>query len=102
MCTAYEILSDPDKRSLYDQFGEEGLQGGGDSPFPSWGDFWPGQTRRRGEKKAEDVAQGLEVTLEDLYNGNTFHIPVERNVLCDLCQGYCARRPPAHMFFVVV
>ena len=29
---AFEVLSDKNKRTIYDQFGEEGLKGGGPSP----------------------------------------------------------------------
>lgn len=34
---AYEVLSDKDKRAVYDQFGEEGLKGGGAGPNPFGG-----------------------------------------------------------------
>jgi len=36
---AFEVLSDSNKRAVYDQFGEEGLKGGGGGPPPGAGDF---------------------------------------------------------------
>ena len=37
---AYEILSDPQKRQVYDQYGEEGLSGEGDMSGMSAGDLF--------------------------------------------------------------
>mmetsp|Transcript_138165 Transcript_138165/g.240346 ORF Transcript_138165/g.240346 Transcript_138165/m.240346 type:complete len:511 (+) Transcript_138165:55-1587(+) len=98
---AYEVLSDPDKRSKYDRFGEDGLDegGGGDATdifeamFGGGGRRGGGGARRR--QKTKDVVQPLKVTLEQLYNGQTKKMAITRKVIdkkkgvqeCDDCGG---------------
>jgi len=107
MAAAYEILSDSQRRSVYDSHGMEGLSGpsgpgGMDAADlfaqffapanPMFGfDFGPdvGGGRRRG--KGEDSIIPYEVTLEDLYNGKSVKMNMEKEVICGQCKGTGAR-----------
>ncbi|CAG8714356.1 8788_t:CDS:2, partial [Cetraspora pellucida] len=84
---AYEILCDPEKREIYDRYGEEG--GGGNSMTPedlfaSLFSFGGGHSR---QKRGKDIIKPFSVILEDLYNGKTARISLQRDVVCSLCHG---------------
>jgi len=95
---SYEILSDEEKRSTYDRYGEEGLKqqegrgggGGGGDPFASmfeqFGFNMGGGNQRRGgnnqEQRTEDVEMPIYMTLKQLYLGEVFDVAYKREVLC--------------------
>ncbi|RNF02851.1 putative chaperone DNAJ protein [Trypanosoma rangeli] len=89
---AYEILSDEEKRRIYDQHGKAGLEGGsmGDEGLDAsdiFSMFFGGGRRPRGERKPKDLVHELRVSLEDLYNGKTRKVSVTRDRRCDVCEG---------------
>lgn len=57
--------------------------GGGTGPSFAF-DFGPGPKRRKGE----DTIVPYDVTLEDLYNGKSVKLNMEKEVLCSTCKGY--------------
>jgi len=91
---AAEVLTDPEKRKIYDQYGKAGLEGGGggegQSPEDLFSAFFGGGGGgggRRGPQKGEDIQHALKVSLEDLYNGKTVKLAINRDKLCVDCNG---------------
>ncbi|KAI6025591.1 hypothetical protein F5J12DRAFT_809038 [Pisolithus orientalis] len=102
MAAAYEILSDPNTREVYDREGMDGLTGGRGGGMPAdpaeifaqffgnanFFDFTAGAPRKH---KGENTEVPYDVTLEDLYNGKSVKINMEKEVICTTCNGSGAR-----------
>jgi DnaJ homolog subfamily A member 2 len=91
ICRAYEALSDSEKRKLYDQYGEKGLENSGASdPSDIFDLFFGGSRSRRpqGKRKGEDIDSPLKVTLEQIYNGASRRMAISKDVICDVCEGH--------------
>lgn len=106
---AYEVLRDPQKRKLYDQFGKAGVNGGGTGGFSGaytdfsdiFGDFggifdefFGGRSSRRrgGPQRGSDLRYNLEISLEDAALGKEQKIEIPRAETCPDCNGTGASR----------
>jgi molecular chaperone DnaJ len=109
---AYAVLSDTEKRQLYDQHGHAGVDGryssedifqgargdfsdifgrsggGFDSIFESiFGRSGGGFNQQRGS----DILYETSVTLEDVLHGKKMEINLQKQIQCDICNGSCCK-----------
>ena len=109
---AYDVLSNPDKRARYDQFGHAGMNGaagggaggfggfgGGFSMediFSQFGDIFGGRFRSSGGggrrvNRGSDIRVRVKLTLAEIAAGVTKKLKITKTVACDKCGGTGAR-----------
>lgn len=109
LAEAYDVLSDPEKRARYDQFGHAGMGGasgygaGGfsmDDIFSQFGDIFGGHFgggfnfggfssggRRRAVIKAGDIRVRVRMNLEEISTGVHKKIKIKKDITCSVCHG---------------
>lgn len=105
---AYEVLSDKEKRSTYDQFGHSAFENGGAGGYQYsggfsdmsdifenffGGDIFGGSSRRRnGPRRGADVGVNIEISFEEAIFGVKKDITIRVAETCNTCKGTGAKK----------
>ncbi len=98
---AYEVLKDPEKRKIYDQFGHEGLKGRGFSGFQgfedifsSFGDVFQdffGGGGGRGQQTGADLRLDVNISFTEAAYGVERKVDITKHCNCKTCNGSGAK-----------
>jgi len=90
---AKQILLDPQKRKLYDRYGEKGVERGGGGGGDIFDLFTGGASRQdRGPPKPKTITQTIDITLEDVFKGSAIKRKwkiktATKRLSCSTCDG---------------
>lgn len=110
--SAYEILTDKDKRSAYDQYGHAAFEQGNTGNYSDsntfthsfsstsdfsdifgdvFGDIFGGNRKKNSKQKGSDLSYNMTITLEEAVKGTIKKINIPVLQKCPICHGYGTR-----------
>lgn len=116
---AYDVLSTPDKKSRYDQFGHAGMSGaaGGGGAYGDFGGFsmddiferfgsmfgghysqggYSGSSRGQQVNRGSDLRIKVKLNLSEVVHGVTKKLKINKQIACDQCSGTGAKDSNAY------
>jgi molecular chaperone DnaJ len=98
---AHEVLTDPEKRRVYDRYGHAGLEGNNGGGFPGGADFMDdlgeilggffGGRVRRAPRAGRDLQIAIEIDLLEAKRGTKKTVSIPREEACPDCSGSGSR-----------